>query len=44
MWNVNFKAYINKMTEIPEGYEIKIKNKTILVDKFTGLVLSVEET
>ena len=21
MWNVNFKAYINKMTEIPEGYE-----------------------
>ena len=44
MWNVNFNAYINKMTEIPEGYEIKIKNKTILVDKFTGLVLSVEET
>ena len=33
-----------EMWEIPEGYEIKIKNKTILVDKFTGLVLSVEET
>ena len=43
MWNIDFKPYINKMTEVPEGLEIKVKNKTILVDKFTGLVLSVEE-
>ena len=44
MWNMNFNAYINKMTENQALYEIKIKNKTILIDKFTGLVLSVEET
>ena len=43
MWNINFKEHINKMTEVPEGFELIIKNKRILVDKFSGLVLSVEE-